>query len=1003
MSLGKKLFIGGTPACTTDSVNPFDDGFTSSKALYQFDGNANDTAGNYNATASSGVTYTSGYIGQAVTMGGNDSINTNDGGALLGDTWSISFFVKFDNANDYEYIAANWRSNPTPRLTSWYLLKRNSSNSNVLEFNVYGSNGTNSNYKQFIAPVSSAFTSNTWYHIAISFNGLSATDVGMYINGLPVSYTTSTGSGWDGSAQISNTLDTTIGGLGNSSGGDNYLDGQIDQVRFFNKAISDAEALILKNETTDTASVVNVLNDGSGLALYSLDYDASDASGNGDGTPTDVTFGVDGQINWGAEFNGSGSAINIGGSQFNSLTSITISSWINSDANDTYSIIANVGKLSTDGKSLSMARSRSTVNGSLSPRELYVSTGSSTFDGNYILETDTWYNVVATYSGTSLKIYVNGNLTASHTVASMSFDSSGNGGYLGRGLNNSYPFHWNGTIDQVRVFNKALSSSEVSTLYAETACVYTPTTDNNDYPVTNTAYYKLDNNAEDAKGSYDGAESNITYEFGRYGQAAGFSGTSYITVTGITSTSTFSYSLWVKPTNASSSGFKGIFGKQNTEGQLFTDSGALKIWTTTTQTFTGSPTLSDNVWSHIVLSVSNGTGTIYVNGIDKGTATGISLPSTLYMGTASTQIGVSTYGYQGLIDQVRIFDSALDATAVENLYNEKPEVNTSNFETVLYNGNGGSQYISNVGFQPDLVWIKSRGINYDHQLHDSVRGAGNGLLSNSNVASVFYNTVTSFDSNGFFVNAPGTYVGTNANNQNFVAWCWKGGGDAIDNTNGNITSQVSANQDAGFSIVKYTGNGSVMTIGHGLSSAPELIIFKSTNTTQDWLIATTVIDGSLDYFWDATAGFGAATKSDLPWSVPDSSVINFGSSSDVINNLSGTQQMIAYCFHSVAGYQKVGSYTGGGSSGKTVTTGFRPSWVMIKRTDVSNYWVIIDSKRDTTDPYSKILWANVSDIEADGGTATAISFSDTGFSMSTSVVGSSVNATGGTYIYLAIA
>ena len=112
---------------------------------------------------------------------------------------------------------------------------------------------------------------------------------------------------------------------------------------------------------------------------------------------------------------------------------------------------------------------------------------------------------------------------------------------------------------------------------------------------------------------------------------------------------------------------------------------------------------------------------------------------------------------------------------------------------------------------------------------------------------------------------------------------------------------------------------------------------------------------------------------------------------------------IAYCFHSVAGYQKVGSYTGGGGSGKTVTTGFRPRWVMIRRTDVGNYWVIIDSKRDTTDPYSKILWANVSDIEADGGTATAISFSDTGFSMSTSVVGSSVNATGGTYIYLAIA
>ena len=187
---------------------------------------------------------------------------------------------------------------------------------------------------------------------------------------------------------------------------------------------------------------------------------------------------------------------------------------------------------------------------------------------------------------------------------------------------------------------------------------------------SNIALYQLDGNANDTVGNHNGTATNVTYSTGKYGNAANFSGTNYITVTGLTSTSTFSYSLWVKPTNASSSGFKGIFGKQSTEGQLFTDSGALKIFTNTTQTFTGSPTLSDNVWSHIVLSVSNGTGTIYVNGIDKGTSTGISLPSTLYMGTASTQIGVSTYGYQGLIDQVRILDRALDGDEVFKLYAE---------------------------------------------------------------------------------------------------------------------------------------------------------------------------------------------------------------------------------------------------------------------------------------------------------------------------------------------
>ena len=213
---------------------------------------------------------------------------------------------------------------------------------------------------------------------------------------------------------------------------------------------------------------------------------------------------------------------------------------------------------------------------------------------------------------------------------------------------------------------------------------------------SNVALYQLDsdggttNNVPDTVGNYNGTATNVTYSTGKYGNAANFSGTNYITVTGITSTSTFSYSLWVKPTNASSSGFKGIFGKQSTEGQLFTDSGALKIFTNTTQTFTGSPTLSDNVWSHIVLSVSNGTGTIYVNGIDKGTSTGISLPSTLYMGTASTQIGVSTYGYQGLIDQARIYDKALSSDEVGVLYNET--TSTASDTNVLGEGSGVALY-----------------------------------------------------------------------------------------------------------------------------------------------------------------------------------------------------------------------------------------------------------------------------------------------------------------------
>ena len=160
------------------------------------------------------------------------------------------------------------------------------------------------------------------------------------------------------------------------------------------------------------------------------------------------------------------------------------------------------------------------------------------------------------------------------------------------------------------------------------------------------------------------------YATGKFGNAASFSGSNYITLNGFTSTTTFSYSFWVRPTNATSSGYKAIIGNQTSGGQLFTDAGALKIYASGTLTFSGSPTLADNTWSHVALSVSNGTGTIYINGINKGTASSLALPSTSYIATASTQVGVGTYNYRGKIDQLRIFDTALPQSAVTALYNE---------------------------------------------------------------------------------------------------------------------------------------------------------------------------------------------------------------------------------------------------------------------------------------------------------------------------------------------
>ena len=187
----------------------------------------------------------------------------------------------------------------------------------------------------------------------------------------------------------------------------------------------------------------------------------------------------------------------------------------------------------TDGFGLARA-SNSAISGGLdgnglAAKELYLNTGSSFIGANFTIEDDTMYHFAVSYTGTTVKIYVNGNLiqtyTSAQNIPSLAIPASGNNAYIGRYIGTAY--NWNGTIDQFRVFHSILSDSQVSTLAAEQACVHTSTTDIVDFPLgtTNLAYYKLDNSGEDSKGTNDLTESNIEYRFGRYGQAGLFNGT----------------------------------------------------------------------------------------------------------------------------------------------------------------------------------------------------------------------------------------------------------------------------------------------------------------------------------------------------------------------------------------------------------------------------------------------------------------------------------------------
>jgi hypothetical protein len=322
------------------------------------------------------------------------------------------------------------------------------------------------------------------------------------------------------------------------------------------------------------------------------------------------------------------------------------------------------------------------------------------------------------------------------------------------------------------------------------------------------------------------------------------------------------------------------------------------------------------------------------------------------------------------------------------------------FNTVLYTGNGSTQSITGVGFQPDFTWVKQRDGTRDHTLLDVLRNDGTlwrRLESNNTDAEVSTGGFVSFDTDGFSLGSGTAQV--NNSGSSFVAWNWKANGAGVTNTAGSITSTVSANPTAGFSIVTYTGTGANATVGHGLGVAPRMIIIKNRDgTPRDWgvyhagntsspatqrlLLSSTAATDTNNGYWNDT--------------LPSSSVFTIGNNANV--NPSGTN-LVAYCFSEVAGYSRFGSYTGNGSAdGPFVFCGFRPAFVVAKRIDFENSWNIVDSKRSPYNLINTNLAANNSNAE---GTNDFFDFTSNGFKVRTS--NGYINASGGTWIFMAFA
>jgi hypothetical protein len=327
-------------------------------------------------------------------------------------------------------------------------------------------------------------------------------------------------------------------------------------------------------------------------------------------------------------------------------------------------------------------------------------------------------------------------------------------------------------------------------------------------------------------------------------------------------------------------------------------------------------------------------------------------------------------------------------------------------DATLWTGTGGARTITNAaGFRPDWVWVKRRSSADDHYSYDSVRGANLNLVENSTVAEA---NVTGYGGGGIgaatstgFTIVAGTSNADNLNGSGitFVGWQWQAGqGSTSSNTSGSITSTVSVNATAGFSIATYTGNGtSGATVGHGLGVAPKFIIVKTRSNIDNWPVGTAALGWDRHTLLNLNSAT-AVTSSTWNDTAPTSTVFSIGSDSRV-NNSGWTY--VAYCWAEIAGFSKFGSYTGNGSAdGPFVYLGFRPEFVMWKRTNAVENWYIEDTSRSPFNVADDVLSPNLANAESVSSSRN-IDFLSNGFKQRTS--DSSNNGSGDTYIYMAFA
>jgi hypothetical protein len=669
-----------------------------------------------------------------------------------------------------------------------------------------------------------------------------------------------------------------------------------------------------------------------------------------------------------------------------------------------------------------------------------------------------WYHIVVAFDTTQatgsnrVKVYVNGSQItsfSSSTDPSLNTDYSVNS-TVGHSISGRNPFsastYFDGYLTEINfVDGQALTPSSFGSTNAVTG-VWQPAKYTGTYG-TNGFYLNFSNNASTTTLGYDTSGNSNNWTTNNISLTSGATYDSMTDVPTLTSLTAANYCV-LNPLNKSSSSTvsngnlrqtssggwyraystiffasTAVFYAEATMTALNSGANGVRVGIANANsvfTYLGSDA---NSWSYDNQGpkYNNGTLASYGASYAQGDVIGILFNNgSLTFYKNGTSQGVA---YSGLTGTFCFAGSPFDTDIVDWNFGQRPfsnlpsgalALNTFNLpastivkgntvmDATTYTGTGSTQTITNSGsMKPDFVWMKSRSAATSHHLADTVRGIGATsylLLSNTTDAeSTSTTNITAVTSSGFTV---GSSTAVNNNGATYVGWQWQAGqGSSSSNTNGSITSTVSVNATAGFSIVTYAGNATAgATVGHGLGAAPKFLIWKPRNAVSDWMVWHSGLSGyNYDVRLNTTAAQGTGANP-LNNTAPSSTVVTLANQGDV--NGSG-KNIVMYAWSEVAGFSKFGSYTGNGSSdGPFVYCGFRPRWVMVKNTTNSGgatNWTIQDSSRNGYNP-NKTLYANAASAEDSSAYFDILS---NGFKVRDTF--RDVNTSGDTYIYAVFA